>query len=62
MNFKKRRITKDRLFTRILDEFEKTDGRVAFASSTYHIVETPVFDVRLRQDGANASSLPTPNP
>lgn len=62
MNFKKRRITKDRLFTRILDEFEKTDGRVAFASSTYHIVETPVFDVRLRQDGANPSSMPTPNP
>jgi small-conductance mechanosensitive channel len=47
VDYKRRRSTKDRLFTRILEEFERTDGRVAIASMTVHIVETPVFDVRL---------------
>lgn len=47
VDYKVRRIKKDQLFTRILDEFLATDGRVAFASTTVQIVETPVFDVRL---------------
>lgn len=47
VSFKKRRGTKDALFTRILDEFEKTDGKVEFASATFHLVETPIIDVRL---------------
>lgn len=47
VSFKKRRSTKDELFTRILDEFEKTGGKVAFASATFHLVETPTIDVRL---------------
>ncbi len=47
VNFKARRKTKDQLFTRILDEFEKTDGKVAFASATFQLVEAPTFDVRL---------------
>jgi small-conductance mechanosensitive channel len=46
-DFKRRRATKDRLFARILDEIEKTEGKVAIASMTVHLVETPVFDVRL---------------
>jgi small-conductance mechanosensitive channel len=32
VDYKKRRSTKDRLFTRILEEFDKTDGRTAVAS------------------------------
>ena len=47
VNYKARRGTKDRLFTRILEEVDKTEGRVALASATFHLVETPVFDVRL---------------
>ncbi len=47
VDFKKRRVTKDALFTRILDEFEKSDGKVSFASATFEIVQTPVFDVRM---------------
>lgn len=47
VNFKRRRATKDLLFTRILEEIEKTDGRVAIASMTVHLVETPVIDVRM---------------
>ncbi len=47
VSFKKRRGTKDALFTRILDEFEKTDRKVEFASATFHLVETPTIDVRI---------------
>ncbi len=47
VDYKKRRGTKDRLFSRILDEIDQTNGRVALASATFHLVETPVFDVRI---------------
>ena len=47
VSFKARRGTKDQLFTGILDEFNKTDGKVEFASATFHLVETPTIDVRL---------------
>lgn len=47
VSFKKRRGTKDILFTRILDEFEKTEGKVSFASATFHLVEAPTIDVRI---------------
>lgn len=48
VDFKKRRITKDHLFTRILDEMDQTEGKVSMASMTVHLVETPVFDVRIK--------------
>ena len=49
VNFKVRRSTKDKLFTKILDEVEKTNGKVKFASTTLQLVETPPFDVRLSE-------------
>lgn len=49
VDYKRRRITKDQLFTRILEAFDQADGRVAIASATIQIVETPAFDVRLTQ-------------
>lgn len=49
IDYKKRRITKDTLFTRIVEEFEKTDGRVAFASMTVQLVEMPALEVRMKQ-------------
>ena len=48
VDFKRRRATKDRLFTRLHEEIEASNGRVAIASATFHLVETPVFDVRVR--------------
>jgi small-conductance mechanosensitive channel len=48
VDYKRRRVTKDQLFTRILEEFEKTNGSISIASTTLQIVETPVFDVRLQ--------------
>jgi len=47
VDYKRRRAIKDELFLRILEELDKTDGRVAIASTTVQLVETPVFDVRL---------------
>jgi small-conductance mechanosensitive channel len=47
VDYKKRRFTKDQIFTRILDEFTNTENRVCIASTTIHLVEAPVFDVRL---------------
>lgn len=47
VDYKKRRLTKDQLFTRILDEFTKTENRVCIASTTIHLVEAPIFDVRV---------------
>jgi len=47
VDYKKRRITKDRLFTRILEEVDQTNGRVALASATFHLVEAPEIKVKL---------------
>ncbi|WP_369688463.1 mechanosensitive ion channel domain-containing protein [Thermodesulfovibrio aggregans] len=50
VDFKKRRVTKNLLYNRILDEIEKTEGRIAIASMTVHIVETPTFEVKIARD------------
>jgi small-conductance mechanosensitive channel len=44
---KRRRITKDLLYTNILDAFEASQGRLSIASTTVHLVEIPPLDVRL---------------
>ncbi len=47
VDYKKRRLTKDLLYTRSLDEIDRTEGRVALASATFHLVETPEIKVKL---------------
>ncbi len=49
VDYKKRRTTKDELWTRVLEEVERTGGRVALASATFEIVQTPTIDVRLAE-------------
>lgn len=49
VDYKKRRATKDLLFTRILEDIEKTNGGVQIASTTVNITGVPTVDVRLRQ-------------
>ena len=51
VDYKKRRSTKDLLFTQLLTEIEKTNDKVGIASMTVHLVQTPVFDVRLEEKG-----------
>jgi small-conductance mechanosensitive channel len=58
IDYKKRRSTKDRIFTRIIEELGKTEGRVAIASTSTDIslVRTPPFKVSVtdkrRESGA----------
>lgn len=47
VDYKRRRLTKDLLFSRILEEFASTGGKVAFASATFELVGAPPLDVRL---------------
>jgi len=46
VDYKKRRSTKDVLFTRIIEEIDKTDGKVGIASATLQLVDLP--EIRLR--------------
>lgn len=52
VDYKERRAKRDRIFSRILEEFEKTDGRVSIASSAMEIgiVATPTIDLNLGQN------------
>jgi len=47
VDFKKRRVTKTDLFTKILKEVEKTNGEIKFASATFQLVEPPDFNVNV---------------
>jgi len=47
VDFKLRRRTKDRLFTRILEEIDRTESRIGIASATFHLVEAPAIRVQL---------------
>jgi small-conductance mechanosensitive channel len=50
VDYKNRRSTKDQLYSRLLDEFANTDGRVAIASTTIQLVELPPLNIRLAAD------------
>ncbi len=56
VDFKKRRMTKDQLFTRILEEIDETDNKVGMASMTVHLVEMPALDVRMRSNGVTTET------
>ncbi len=49
VRFNKRRATKTELFTKILKAVEGSNGKIKFASATFHLVEAPEFKVNLRQ-------------
>lgn len=44
-----RRVTKDRLFSRILAGVAASEGKVALASATFELVGAPALDVKIRQ-------------
>lgn len=50
VDYKRRRGTKDLIFARILDEIDKTEGRVKLSSATQEIVGFPELSVRLSDD------------
>jgi len=50
VNYKKRRITKDELFTAILDEVNKTEGAVQFASATFEVTTLPPISIQVKSE------------
>ncbi len=55
VDYKKRRLTKDRLYTRILDEFAQTQGRVAITAATLEVTAVSPLDTQLKSRDANAA-------
>ena len=49
VDYKGRRLTKDLLFTRILEEIDRTDG-VALASAMLELVGVPPLDIRTKEN------------
>ncbi len=49
VDYKRRRIAKDELFSRILEEIDGSDGRIRIATAGLEISASPVFDVRVRE-------------
>ncbi len=50
VGYQKRRSTKDKLFSRILEEIGKTGGEIRFASSTVQLVNTPEMHIKIKDD------------
>ena len=53
VDYKKRRITKDHFYRRILDELAKAEGRITLAYATLAITETPRLNVNLNSNQQN---------
>lgn len=49
VDYRKRRWTKDRLFTRMLEEIDKSANRIRLASATFEIANLPRLDVSFAQ-------------
>ena len=47
VDYKKRRVTKDALFTRMLEQADIHKDKFRFASATFHIVEAPELKVKI---------------
>jgi hypothetical protein len=48
VGYKKRRVTKTALFTKILTAVEETKGEIKFASATFHLVEAPELKISIK--------------
>jgi small-conductance mechanosensitive channel len=56
VDYRQRRGTKDRIFTRLVDELADVGGKVALASTSLEIVEPSIVDVRLLEATRPSSS------
>ena len=48
VGYKKRRLTKTALFTKILTQIEATNGAVKMASATFQLVQAPDFNINIK--------------
>jgi len=49
VDYRKRRTVRDLLFTRIMEEVDKSQNRIRLASATFEIVNVPRFDLELAE-------------
>ena len=56
VDYRSRRVTRHKLFSRILEEIEKTNGGVEIASGTYAIVQAPPLEVLVRDRTPESNS------
>lgn len=56
VDYRKRRSVKDRLFTRILEEVDKSGDRIRLASATFELVNIPKLDVAFSNGQGSVSS------
>jgi small-conductance mechanosensitive channel len=54
VDYRLRRTTKDRLFARILEEVDASEGRIGFANASFEIVSLPPVEMELRRRQAAA--------
>lgn len=59
-DYRSRRATKDRLYTRFLEEVDKSGDRVRLASATVEIVNLPTFDVAIKDGSGSVRSRYSP--
>jgi small-conductance mechanosensitive channel len=52
VDYRRRRTTRDILFTRILEEVDKSDGRIGIATAGFEVLSTPVVKVQLHRTEA----------
>lgn len=50
VEYKRRRIMKDQLFTKILENIEKSSGKIQLASATFEVVSTPPVNVKFEEE------------
>jgi small-conductance mechanosensitive channel len=61
VDYRQRRITKDELFTRILEEVDKSQGRVRIATASFEVLSTPPLQVKVHQPFAAGRRVATGN-
>lgn len=60
VGYRKRRVVKDQLFTRILEEIDKSENRIRLASATFEIVNIPRLDVDMAERRATVAPTYVP--
>jgi len=58
VDYRSRRLTKDRIFTRILEEVDRSNNRIRLASATFEVVGVPPLTVNV--EGSTEPARPRP--
>lgn len=56
VDYRRRRATKDRLFSRILEEVDAADDRIGFANTGFEVVSVPPLEMSLRRSSSSSAA------